>query len=282
MSSIYDAIGSIYSTYEMEEKSLHYKYKAVKAAPTQNRLYYNLGSDLIMVNSYRLGISFLNKTLEMAPNHSFAHWALGIAYSDIGQYQKAMKHINIAFQKEKGLYKYGLGIAERDVRTTRGLIYHKLGDSENAIQDLNEALEINPNNSYAMRNLGIVYADLKQYDLACNYFKKSKELHYIKSHDSKDIETYAEAACAQQPIVLENAFSMTTPYANQNPASFLLKIKNYAFENFAYSIHSYESKQVQKGISEGTEIQIYKLQPGIYTLKIEHPEFPTSIRFIKI
>ena len=44
------------------------------------------------------GIEYLNKAIEMVPNHSFANWVLAVAYTDLEDYEKAMTCINIAFK----------------------------------------------------------------------------------------------------------------------------------------------------------------------------------------
>lgn len=280
--SLYDAMAGVYTSYEMRNLVLHYKYKAVKASPKQNRLYYNLGAYLTSIKSYRLGIAFLNKTLEMAPKHSFAHWALGNTYTDLERYELAMEHINIAYEREANLYKHGFGTAERDVRTTRGFLYHKLGQSEKGIEDLKEALDINPDNSYAYRNLGIIYTDLENYELACEHLNKSKSLGYIQKHDNNDINDYLTIACERKTPEhsKETPFNLL-PYLTPNPAGFMIKVENYAFQNFEYTVLDYTSKIVQQGKANMNEIQIYDLKPGVYVLNISHTKAPQELLFIK-
>ncbi len=68
LGSIFDHLASIYQGYEMENHTIHYKYKALKASPKESRLYHNLGSYLVRIKSYRLGINYLNKAVEMVPS----------------------------------------------------------------------------------------------------------------------------------------------------------------------------------------------------------------------
>jgi len=45
-----------------------------------------------------------------------------------------------------------------------------------ALNDLNKSLEIEPNNTCALRGRGAVYCDLKQYNNALNNFNKLLEI----------------------------------------------------------------------------------------------------------
>jgi len=177
---LYDHLAGIYSSYEMENATIHYKVKAIKASPKESRLYNNLGHYLIKKKQYRLGIKYLNKAIKMVPNHSFANWGLSKAYTDLEDYEKAITCVNIAFENEASIYKRGSKNSERDLRTIRGLLHHKLGDTDKGIADLEEAININNNNSFALRNLGVIYHDLGSYKKSCDLLQKSRKLGYEK------------------------------------------------------------------------------------------------------
>lgn len=194
---LYDNLGSIYSSFEMEDEALKYRFMALRASPEESRLYYNLGQYLISLKRYKEGIKLLEKAIEMVPSHSFAHWALSIAYTDMGEYEEAMRCVKIAFENEKSIYKRGDGKAERDLNTIRGYLYHVLGDTEAGKADLEEALSINPDNSFALKNLGILYLDAKNDGKACELFRKAKMLKYDKVHDMEDLEPLLDRACMQ-------------------------------------------------------------------------------------
>lgn len=193
--SIYDALASIYAGYEMFDKTIEYQYKAIKTAPNQSRLYYNLGGYLTKIKSYHLAITYYNIAIELVPNHSFANWGLAIVYTDLEQYDKGMECINIAFKNKESIHKLNSGKEERDLNTTRGYLYYKLGDIDNAILDLNEALNLNKNNTHALRYLGEIYYDLKQYKKSCQVLQKAKKLGYEKIHNKTDLDFYLNNSC---------------------------------------------------------------------------------------
>ena len=273
----------------MSNHCIHYKLKALKASPKESRLYHNLGSYLITLKSYQLGISYLNKAIEMVPNHSFANWILAAAYTDLEDYDKAMTTVNIAFKNEASLYKRGSGTSERDLRTIRGFLYHKLGESNKGIDDLEEALNINSNNSFAYRNLGVINYDLGNYSKACELLKKAKDLGYEKIHDRYDLQEYLEYSCKNTSITARKEIIKTTkisnlqqaPYVFPNPAENIVSVKNIDFDNYNYSIFNFESKLVKEGISNNNQIDFSKLQSGLYILKIFKEEKVYNIKVVK-
>ena len=230
--AVYDYLGSLYANLEMKNHAVQYKLKALNTSPEEIRLYYNLGVYLVNIKSYRLGISYLNQALNFNKKHIFSNWGLSMAYTDLEEYQKAMDCINISFANEKGLYTHGTGKAERDIRTIRGLLYHKLGESEKGIKDLQDALLMIPDNSFAMRNLGFVYYELKDYKKACEYLQKAKDLGYEKMHDRYDLQAYLEASCKATTVSKAPVSLTTLPFVFPNPAEDIIQIINYKYSNF--------------------------------------------------
>lgn len=281
LGSVYDHIASIYSKYEMENHTIHYKIKALKASPNESRLYYNLGSYLVRIGSYRLGIEYLNKAIEMVPNHSFANWGLAIAYTDLEDYEKAMTSVNIAFKNEATIYKRSQGTSERDLRTIRGLLYHKLGETDKGIDDLEEALNINSDNSFALRNLGVIYHDIGNYIKSCELLEKAKKLGYEKTHDKYDIEDYLEHSCNNKITEHELIKLSERPFVYPNPAENDIAIYHYNFKNFNYRIYNFETKLMGSGKAENKTINISNLPSGLYILEVEADGMLNTFKVVK-
>lgn len=279
MASVYDVIASQYARYEDEDRAIHFKYLALKTNPTEGRLVYNLGGYLIMMKSYKLGIHYLNKVIQKAPKHPFANWALGIAHADLENYELALTHINTAYLNEKSINKLSIGTAERDLITMKGYLQHKLGDSELGIQNLNEALEINSDNSFAMRYLGEVYYDLENYEKACDLLTKATESGYEKKHDRDDLQYFIDQACFE----VENNYVALKdlPSLAPNPVVNYTEVVNYPYQNFKFQIADYNSIIVLQGTADGTTINVSTLKPGLYILLLENGENPISIKLIK-
>lgn len=275
--NLYDNIGSIYANYEMDNHAIHYKFLAVKRNPEQTRLKYNLGGYLVDLKLYDLAEEYLNEVLEVWPNHAFTHRALAVMYSDLKKYKTAKKHIDIAFSKEAQLLKLGSAFYTRNIRTTRGLILHKLGDSEQGILDLEEAIKINKDNAFAYRNLGVVYNDLKQYEQSCKMLQKAKSLGYEEKYDFEDLNSLMKVSCNRKSAKEIKLFKKEKPIVFPNPAVNEITLKGVDDPNFKYKLYSFDARLVKTGSAEGYKIEITNLSAGLYLLNVNG----ISIRFIK-
>ncbi len=281
LGSVFDHLANIYQSYEMENHTIHYKLKALKASPKESRLYHNLGSYLVSIKSYRLGIEYLNKAIEMVPNHSFANWVLAVAYTDLEDYEKAMTCINIAFKNESNIYKRGEGTAETDLWTIRGFLYHKLGETEKGIADLEVALNINSDNSFALRNLGVIYYDMGNYNKSCELLQKAKKLGYEKTHDRFDLEDYLQFSCNNKTPENPLKRSSKLPFIYPNPVKTVINISNLEFKRFNYSIYNFESKLLKQGVSNNEPIDVNGLPSGLYILNVESNGIKHSFKVVK-
>ncbi len=285
LAEVYSRIGSSYSFYNESDKSIHYRMLAIKTNPKETRHWYNLGSYLSLgQRNFREGKYYLEEVLKLYPKHNFANWALGGTYLELEQYDLALKYVNLAFENEAFLYKYGSGQSENDIRTIRGLTYHKLGKSELGIADLNEAIHINDKNSIAYTYLGIVYSDLGQKEKACEYFKKAKELGYDKKHPFKEFQSLLEKACNSSGKEIENipfVAAKDLPYIAPNPAIDFVEIFNFPYSDFEYLIFNIESKLVRQGISEQKTVKVDNLPTGLYILIINKEGKSETFRLLK-
>lgn len=278
-SLLYDLFANVYGELEMENAANQYYVKAMATAPKDYRILYNFANYLQQKKSTDLARYYLEKIVATHTGHGHARWSLAKLYSDIGEYGKAMENINIAFQKEKAIIAHSSNYGGRDLRTTRGLLYHKLGESEKGIQDLKEALKMDKNNSYAIKNLGIIYLDQKKYSEACELFEKAKALDYTLIFDENDLAALIESACNNIPQVETAAISK--PFVFPNPATTVITIKNYDYKKFDYDFFDFESNAVLHGNSIDGTIDISKLNAGFYILKISNTDSPQTFKIIK-
>jgi len=278
-STLYDLFANQFGALEMENAAYQYYLKAMSAAPKDYRILYNFANYLQQKKSTDLARYYLEKIVTEQPQHGHARWALAKLYSDIGEYEKAMENINIAFTREKTIIQHSSNYGGRDLLTTRGLIYHKLGESEKGIQDLKEALKMGESNSYAMKNLGIIYLDQKKYAEACELFEKAKKLDYTLVFDENDLEALIESACNNIPYV--ETFTTPKPFVFPNPATTVVTIKNYDYRSFDYDFFDFESNAVLHGKSTDGTIDVSKLNAGFYVLKISNTDSPQTFKIIK-
>ncbi len=277
-SKLYDRMASVYAVLEMEGSAFHYYYKAISNAPNDYRILYNFATLLQQRKSYDLARYYLEKIVIENPDHAHAYWALARLYSDTGEYQKAFENIEKAFKYEKSIKERTSANGGRDLRTTRGLIYHKLGESKKGIADLKAALETDKNNSFAMKNLGIIYLDQKKYDDACALFQKAKELHYTLVYDQFDLENLLESACNKRQLEKQ---AETKAFVSPNPAKTQISVENFISKTFDFEFFDFESKSVLKGKSSDGSINVIGLNSGFYVLKVTSGEKNAVFKLIK-
>lgn len=277
-SKLYDRLANIYASLEMDSFAFNYCYKAIKNAPDNLRILYNFAILLQRRKSYDLARYYLEKIVTKKPDHAHARWALAILYSDIGEYQKAMENVNVAFKYEKTIIEKSIGYGGRDLRTTRGLIYHKLGESDKGIADLKYALDMDKNNSYAMKNLGIIYLDQHKYKEACEWFQKANDLNYTLAYDEADLPSLLESACNNvQPAVT----TLKKSYVFPNPAQTTISVENVKTKNFDFEFFDFESKSALKGKTIDGTINVIALTSGFYILKVTIDDVVETFKVIK-
>ncbi|OIV42317.1 tetratricopeptide repeat protein [Flavobacterium johnsoniae] len=277
-SKLYDRLASIYASLEMEAFAFHYYHKAIKNAPNDYRILYNFATLLQHRKAYDLARYYLEKIIIEKPNHAHAYWGLARLFSDTGEYEKAFENVEKAFQSESVIIERTTGYGGRDLKTTRGLIYHKLGESDKGIADLKAALEMDKNNSFAMKNLGIIYLDQQKYDEACKLFQKAKELNYTLVYDESDLDMLLENACSniQPDRIVKNK-----PFVFPNPAKTTISVENYKSKNFDFELFNFESKSVLKGKTSDGSINIISLDSGFYVLKTTIGDVVETFKIIK-
>lgn len=277
-SYLYDVIANTYMSLEMENYAFQYFYKAMASAPNDYRISYNFANFLQQRKHNDLARYYLEKIIKEKPEHGHARWAIAKLYSDLGEYDKAMENITVAFTKEKTIIEHSLDYGGRDLKTTRGLIYHKLGESEKGIKDLKEVLEMDKNNSYAMKNLGIIYLDQNKYREACELFQKANELSYTLAFDEKDLEPLLESACNNvQYEIIESK----KPFIFPNPAVSVISVENFNSKIFDFALFDFESNPVLNGSSKDGTIDISRLSSGFYILKISNGGISETFKVIK-
>ncbi|MFH6949762.1 tetratricopeptide repeat protein [Flavobacterium sp. FlaQc-51] len=277
-SKLYDRLASIYASLEMESFAFNYYHKAIKNAPDDLRILYNFAALLQQRKSYDLARYYLEKIVTQKPDHAHAQWALARLYSDTGEYQKAMENITVAFKSEKAIIERTTAYGGRDLRTTRALIYHKLGESDKGIADLKYALKMDKNNSYAMKNLGIIYLDQQKYKEACELFRSANELNYTLVYDEVDLPSLLESACNNiQPEVVDHK----KPFVYPNPAQTTISIMNLKSKNFDFEFFDFESKSALKGKTSDGTINVTGLTSGFYILKVTIDNVVETFKVIK-
>lgn len=195
-------------------------------------LSYELGMIEVEKQEYESAIDYFKAGLKNNPDDAYRfHYALGRCYFELTDYAMSKKELNqtIALNKyfpgsyflmakifsrngdfEQAIDYYSQAIAiEPDPRllTSRGFVYIRMNNFEAALNDLDKALELSPENAYALSNRGLVKTKLNRLSEARFDLEKSKRADasnpYVYKHLA--ILNLAEKDTARACINLQEA-----------------------------------------------------------------------------
>jgi tetratricopeptide (TPR) repeat protein len=131
--------------------------KAIELEPQEPRYYYWRGWTYTQMKEVDLAIADYNRAIELDPDYVYAYINRGQTYQDQGDYQAAIrdydKAIEINPQEAWAAY------------LNRGIIYdQQLGNSSQALSDLNKAVELAPNDPNPYFHRGVYFLRLEQWE----------------------------------------------------------------------------------------------------------------------
>ena len=173
--------------------------KAISIDPTKVIPYYDRGISRSYDGRLDLAYEDMNKAMNM--DTTDLKW---VGYNNIAffiylkreQYQAAIDYFNIAMKylKDKSI---------SAPLNNRGYAKFKLGDIEGGLKDINDALKMEPSNSFAYRNLALVYLHQGKSEKACQSLMKAKELDFTIDYGDEIDELIQKQGCANNGVSLE-------------------------------------------------------------------------------
>ena len=133
---------------------------------------------------YNKAIVHYTEAIGLNPEHFNAYLNRGAAYSEIGDWARAIQDSNTAIN---------LDSQHADAYYNRGHTYYNKGEFDGAIQDFSKAIELNPETPKAYINRGATYHKKRQFDAAIQDFSKAIELNpedpkaYINRGNAYDV-----------------------------------------------------------------------------------------------
>jgi tetratricopeptide (TPR) repeat protein len=119
-------------------------------------------------SDYKRGVEILEMLLPSRDHDPMVHFNLGMAYSDQGKLDEAIKHLERARALEPGLVNAAVALGVAHARQNR---------YDDAAQVLKDAVLRDPDNGYALRNLGAVLMQLGRDKAdALRYLRRATEL----------------------------------------------------------------------------------------------------------
>ncbi|HUQ38314.1 MAG TPA: tetratricopeptide repeat protein, partial [Aestuariivirga sp.] len=142
--------------------------KALVVNPNDSVLYNNRGLAYSEQGEYDRAIADLNKALELNPKFEAAYYNRGLANYNKGSYERAIADFDMAIE---------INPANAVAYNNRGLVYNDMGDYDRAIVDLDKSIELDPNYATSRNNRGLAYANKGENDLAIADLDKAIELN---------------------------------------------------------------------------------------------------------
>ena len=112
-------------------------------------------------------VPYLESLTKSAPANAEVLYNLGIAYSELGQYDEAIIRLKRAVQLDPGHAHAWVGI---------GTAYHRMRKPEEALDAFEKAVEANPDDGYTRRNLGGLLIGFKRIDEAVTHLRRALDL----------------------------------------------------------------------------------------------------------
>lgn len=171
------------------------------------------------------------EVLKLNPeNGVVTNFSIGKIYEEMNNYDKALEYFNKQLEIEESAYYY----------IYRGVFYVRNNKVQEAIEDYNTAIKLEPENPYPYNNLACIYEDSQEYEEAISYFKKAievdKEENSFKFYDNI-IDCYIRLNNTEMALKYfdeANKFVKSDKKLYLNKAKLLTKMKLYdkAIENY--------------------------------------------------
>jgi len=136
--------------------------------PNDVNAYNNRGNIYITMKKYKEALSDFDNAIKINPKYAMFHFNRGRVYWAIGEYDKAVSNFTAVLEINP---KWCHGVAF-DYRAASNIARK---DYMSAMSDLNNAIDINPNNSWAYARRGYIYLEMNKPDLAILEFIKALE-----------------------------------------------------------------------------------------------------------
>ncbi len=153
--------------------------------PELAQAWYGWGSALVKLGEKTNAIERLQKAVALSPQYGAAHYALALAYRDLGEREKSAEHLRLYQQYRlirpvladpwmSAVAELNTGAAER---LKRGVALAEDGQFAEAIREHERAIEINPQYAQARINLIQLYGRTKQTEKAEEQYRALLQLN---------------------------------------------------------------------------------------------------------
>lgn len=148
-------------------KAIEYFNNAIKLEPGYARAYHGRGIAYADLGQYQRAIEDYNESIRLKPDQFKIYYNRGFAYADLGKHQQAIENYDLALRMKPN---------EPDGYYFRGIAYAGLGQFKEAIENYSEAIRLKSDDADFYNERGSSYLSLGNISLGCSDIKKGCEL----------------------------------------------------------------------------------------------------------
>lgn len=169
--TLYNQLANLYYKINQLEQSIYYYKRALYLLPNNSEIHFNLANCYVKKNFIDDAISHYKFCLELNPNFLTAMQNLGMLLIEIKDFKEALKYLIKVYDKDPEIQKNFLFLEQL------ANCYLQTGDLTQAIETLNIAVSVDPNQESAQHNLAILYLRNQEHELAIKHFKNTISLN---------------------------------------------------------------------------------------------------------
>lgn len=191
----YVMLSHCYAMQSKWQKALKPLNQLISSRPDYTRAYSARGNILYELKEYAAAAADFEKVVEIAPGHAWSHYRLGVIYEKLGRISQAREEWALAYRLEPKLVRASSSlmqniapdIAGLDARISRtpadpelfywkGNLYADALQWEEALENFNEAIRLNPKFVSAYNDRGAVYLEMGRSAEALKDYNRVLEL----------------------------------------------------------------------------------------------------------
>ena len=132
-----------------------------------------------------------------------------------------------------------LNLILRTAYSNRGVAYRGKGEYDRTIEDLNKAIELNPNDALAYGNLGNIYTEKREFGQAVQDYNKALKI------DPQNVKTIHNRAVA---LTLRNSEQELKKRGEQHSLAIPAKMENANDFEEEHKIHTHQRREGKKKV----------------------------------
>ena len=168
---LYNNIASLYYRIHQIDKAIYYYQRSLNINPDNWQGHFNLANCYVQKNLIPDAIAHYQKSIQLNSENTDAIQNLGMLLVDTKNFSEALPYLEKSFMLQKTNQTH-LEFIEQLANC-----YLQLGNISKAIEHLQIAITVNPNQESAQHNLAILYLREKDYVLAAKHFKIALQLN---------------------------------------------------------------------------------------------------------